>query len=365
MVKKLLHKGDMLPSIQRDDDKFWDFSRLKMCLLYGNEPFFIRSIRLIGRKNPAKLHEIIESSAELINIAASNHLTLTIETLISLGGKVEYAAFLAACKTGSWQSLETLMRHFDLEENKMPLLRELHIAAKCADEKNQESFEKCYDLLLNESNFDVNSMDSHGRSAMYYVSQLPKKIDQFLEMGTYIGMQNGSPTPNVSFIAPAALEAQFNNCINFAQSEDNKKVTYIEFDYKNLIAPCDVSDDVQMPNEMTAIEFISQSVDYKHLLVHPLIWSFISLKWRQMALIRSIDCALYLLFAISNLGYVLALFGKAPQEITTVFFILNGNLTFYVAIRRIVHLLFCSNEYRKTLINYFHCYQTFQVRYFF
>lgn len=361
MVKKLMDKGEMLPSIQRDDDKFWDFSRLRMCLLYGNETLFINALRLIARKNPTKLAEIIANSSELLNIAASNHLTLTIETLVSLGGKVEYAAFLSACKSGSWQSLETLMPHLDLEENKMPLLRQLYISARSADEKNRESFEKSYDLLLNNSNFNVNSMDSHGRSAMYYVANLPKKIDQFLEMGTYIGMQNGSPTPNVSFIAPAALEAHFNNCVNFVQSEDNKKVTYLEFDYKNLIAPRGGNDNLVMPNEMTAIEFISESVDYKHLLVHPLIWSFISLKWRQLALIRSIDCALYVLFALSNLCYVLALYGNAPNDITTIFFILTGNLTFYVAIRRIVHLLFCSNEYRKRLINYFHCYQTFQV----
>lgn len=196
---------------------------------------------------------------------------------------------------------------------------------------------------------------------MYYISNIPKKIDQFLEMGTYVGMQNGTPTPNVSFIAPAAIEAHFNNCVNFVQSEDNKKVTYIEFNYTNLIAPRDDNDNIVMPNEMTAIQFISQSVDYKHLLVHPLISSFISLKWRQLALIRNIDCALYVLFAMSNLCYVLALYGKAPNDITTVFFILTGNLTFYVAIRRIVHLLFCTKEYRRRLINYFHCYQTFQV----
>lgn len=364
MVKKLMHKGDMLPSIQRDDDKFWDFSRLRACLLYSNEPLFIKGLKLIARKNPAKVKEIIANSGELLNIAATNHLTLTIETLVAYGGKVEYAAFLSACKSGSWQSLETLMPHLDLEENKMPLLRELCISAQNADEKNRESFEKCYDLLLNNSNFNVNSMDSHGRSAMYYVSNLPKKIDQFLEMGTYIGMTNGTDIPNVSFIAPAALEAHFNNCVNFVQSEDNKKVTYLEFDYRNLIAPRDGNDNIVMPNEMTAIQFISASVDYKHLLVHPLIWSFISLKWRQLALIRNIDCALYVLFALSNLCYVLALYGNAPNEITTIFFILTGNMTFYVAIRRIVHLLFCSNEYRKRLINWFHCYQTFQVLYF-
>ncbi|XP_055298914.1 transient receptor potential cation channel protein painless-like [Sitodiplosis mosellana] len=363
MVKKLMHKGDMLPSIQRDDDKFWDFSRLRMCLLYGNEPLFMKGLKLIARKNPDKLREIIANSSDLLNIAASNHLTLTIETLVAYGGKVEYPAFLSACKSGSWQSLEILLQHLDLEENKMPLLRELYNSARIADESRREHYEKCYDLLLNESNFDVNSMDSHGRSAMYYVSNLPKKIDQFLEMGTYVGMQNGSTTPNVSFIAPAALEAHFNNCVNFVQSEDNKKVTYLEFDFKNLIAPRAGHDNNQFvfPNEMTAIQFISQSVDYKHLLVHPLIWSFISLKWRQLALIRSIDCALYVVFALSNLCYVLALYGDAPNEITNVFFILTGNMTFYVAIRRIVHLLFCSNEYRRTLINYFHCYQTFQV----
>lgn len=350
-----------IPSIQRDDDKFWDFSRLRMCLLHGNEPFFIEGLKLIARKSPIKLKEIIEISGELINIAASSHLTVTIETLVAYGAKVEYAAFLSACKSGSWQALETLMPHLDLKENKMPLLRELYISARNADEKNRENFEKCYDLLLNNSNFNVNSMDMHGRSAMYYVSNLPKKIDQFLEMGTYIGMQNGSPTPNVSFIAPAALEARLNNCVNFVQSEDNKKVTYIEFDYRNFIAPRYRDDDFVMPNEMTAIQFISQSVDYKHLLVHPLIWSFISLKWRQLALIRNIDCALYVLFALSNLCYVLALYGNAPNGITTVFFLLTGNMTFYVGIRRIVCLLFCSKEYARRLINYFHCYQTFQV----
>lgn len=163
MVKKLLHKGDLLPSIQRDDDKFWDFSRLRMCLLYGNESLFISGLKLIARKNITKLREIISNSGELLNIAASGHLTLTIETLISFGAKVEYPAFLAACKTGSWRSLQTLMPHLDLEENKMPLLRELYISARNADEKDREHFEKCYDLLLNESHFDVNSMDSHGR----------------------------------------------------------------------------------------------------------------------------------------------------------------------------------------------------------
>lgn len=165
----------------------------------------------------------------------------------------------------------------------------------------------------------------------------------------------------MSFIAPAALEAHFNNCVNFVQSEDNKKVTYIEFDYTNLIAPRDKNESIVMPNEMTAIHFISQSVDYKHLLVHPLIWSFISLKWRQLALIRNIDCALYVLFALSNLGYILALYGEAPKNIEDIFFKLTGTLTFYVAIRRIVHLLFCTKEYRRRLINYFHCWQTVQV----
>lgn len=33
---------------------------------------------------------------------------------------------------------------------------------------------------------------SNCSSAMYYISNIPKKIDQFLEMGTYIGMQNGN-----------------------------------------------------------------------------------------------------------------------------------------------------------------------------
>lgn len=198
-------------------------------------------------------------------------------------------------------------------------------------------FENCRIFFSSESVFNFYFCSS----AMYYISNIPKKIDQFLEMGTYIGMQNGTPTPNVSFIAPAALEAHFNNCINFVQSEDNKKVTYIEFDYTNLIPPRNVDDDDEdryvMPNEMIAIQFISQSVDYKHLLVHPLIWSFISLKWRQLELFRNIDCALYVLFALSNLCYILALRGNAPEDITNIFFILTGTLTFYVVGRQADH----------------------------
>lgn len=52
------------------------------------------------------------------------------------------------------------------------------------------------------------------------------------------------------------------------------------FNFENLICPSD-----DYPNDMAAIEFMSNSRDLKHLLEHPLIASFLFVKWNRLALI--------------------------------------------------------------------------------
>lgn len=351
-------KHDDLPSIRKKQEKYWDLNRLHICLAYGNEELFIKGLDLISETNPDKLALILTKSDELFCSAASKNFALAIDKLVECDADVNEEALLSACKSASWKSLETLLKYFNPGENITPLLKELSNAWKTQSDSNRDDLNKCYEILLKRSSTDVNYVDKSRHSIMYYVRNQSDKVSECLKMGAYIGMQNVDLRPDVAFINPKTLQTHFDNCIQMISRDNDvgKKTEYIEFDFKNVI-PSDTCKDIA-PNEMNAIEFMSNSEDYRHFLAHPLIWSFISLRWNQLALIYYMDFYLYLLFALLNIGCILASFEKSSNYIKVPFTILMGILTIYVAMRCVLHLSFCSAKHRRSWSNYMQCLHT-------
>lgn len=345
-----------LPSIRRRDEKYWDLNRLHICLAYGNEELFIKGLDLIAEKDSIKLMQILSKSDDLFCAAALNNFTLAIDKLVECDADVNEIALLCACKSAAHKSLETLLKYHNPGENITPLLKELSNAWENQPNANAEDFDKCYEILLKRNGTDINYVDKARHSVMYYVRNQSDKVTECLKLGAYIGMPNIDLRPDVSFITPKTLQKHFDNCIQIISRDDNivgKRMEYIEFDFKNLI-PSESCKEIA-PNEMNSIEFMSNSDDHRYLLAHPLIWSFISLKWDQLALVYYMDFYLYLLFALLNMGCILTSFEKSSNYIKVPFIILTAILTIYVILRCIFHLTFCSSKHRRSWANYMQC----------
>ncbi|XP_055295716.1 transient receptor potential cation channel protein painless-like isoform X2 [Sitodiplosis mosellana] len=356
-VKVMGFVGDVdLPSIRKRDEKYWDLNRLHICLAYGNEELFIKGLDLIAEKNPVKLAQILTKSDDLFCASALNNFSLAIDKLVECDADVNEVALLCACRCAAHKSLETLLKYYNPGENITPLLKELSNAWENQKDANAEDFDKCYELLLKKSSTDVNYVDKTRRSVMYYVRNQSDKVTECLKLGAYIGNQNVDLRPDVAFITPKTLQKHFDNCIQIISRDDtvvDKRMEYIEFDFKNLIPSENRKDTAS--NEMGAIEFMSNSDDHRHLLSHPLIWSFISLKWDQLALVYYMDFYLYLLFALLNMGCILMSFEKSSNYIKVPFTIITAILTIYVILRCVLHLTFCSSKHLRSWTNFLQC----------
>lgn len=166
----------------------------------------------------------------------------------------------------------------------------------------------------------------------------PKIIFQLLKDGAYIGVQDNQNRPAIWNIHPIVLSRYFDQCI---QGDD-----LIVFNFENLIAPSE-----DYPNDMTAIEFISDSIDLRHLLEHPLIASFLFLKWTRLALIFYLDFVCYFLLSMIT-GCMSMYYLADPKTYFVEMCVFSILFTIYVALRRTLQLIYCETKYLKTWENY-------------
>lgn len=122
-----------------------------------------------------------------------------------------------------------------------------------------------------------------------------EEILKFLNEGKYIGQLDEFKRPVMYSIEAKILKEHFDHCIT---AHLNQKI--ICFDFENLIASAD--DD---PTEIHTIQFMSSSKDLRHLIKHPLIRSFIFLKWNRLAFLLFFNLFLYLLLSVSFMIFIL------------------------------------------------------------
>jgi hypothetical protein len=189
----------------------------------------------------------------------------------------------------------------------------LHVAVnKCGEARTAdvERYRRCIVLLLDwpsnvrewtagstdsQCSLDVNAMDWLGNTALHYAAQ---KEDQgtvliLLEHGSYIGSRNHAGDMPISGIEPETLEKFFDTRLQMPNDES------LLFKYDFLVPAPDLNsvlvnrnllfdrtDDGKMtlrsPSpEMDPLVYISQSSKLRHLLIHPVLSSFIHLKWQR------------------------------------------------------------------------------------
>ena len=208
----------------------------------------------------------------------------------------------ATVESGCYNNLILLLQHKDTDlnikddENRTVL----HCLAKVhyREESDKGKLEKCIQILLgnksqnNNENprININEQDTSGKTALHIAIQRENQ-DRILLLLTYgadVVVKHG--TSMLSSISSWALEEILDECIE----HNNEPLTSIDF---KVTLKFDFLSNI--------LEHISNMAHLRDLLRHPVISTYLSLKWKLIRLYLFLDLLLYSLFVLILTVYVL------------------------------------------------------------
>lgn len=324
-----------------------------------------------------------------LNSAVNQLLVLGADVNASNQAQHPLTPLKAACIFGKSEVLKTLLQQPELDLKNAGTF--VSIVVKNYHYKHTDH-KGCLDELLKNEKIDINESDSIGFTALHYAMSR-NNVDvilKLLQKGAVIEVKNKYHQAALLDANPKILEKHFNSCIttNGNYYEDNFE---IHFDYTNFIGihhDQENSNDQETvngdephedcPDEMAAIESIADSNELKQLACHPLITSFLFLKWNKLVFIFFINFILCSLFAVSYISYILMYYNaviantsESPecknasalnkielnidddtQMILSILRILTIILTVCIALRELCQFIFSPKTYLKSFENY-------------
>lgn len=189
---------------------------------------------------------------------------------------------------------------------------------------------RSFALLLKKSELspfalDINQTDDKGNTCLHYAAKMNDRdfILALLDQGAYVGKRNVFGDPPLADISHKTLESHLNKCVK-TNGKSPKDINYeIIFAY-NFLCPPKVyqHDDVNSyPTQLESQEYapenvpetdpllyISEVPELRPLLSHPVLTSFIHLKWLAIKRYYKVNLAFYIGFWALLTAYTLLTF---------------------------------------------------------
>ncbi|XP_017096586.2 transient receptor potential cation channel protein painless [Drosophila bipectinata] len=261
--------------------------------------------------------------------------------------------------SGNWQALERLLRHPQLHITSKSRL--LNSAISRLEEQPYEvycDYERCFKVLLASHLVDINETDKGGMTPLAYAVKYRNTwaIKELLQQGAYIGAKSKFGDLPIQDIAPELLQEHFDSCITTNGEKPGESSFEIQIDFKNLMrqeARESQALSHSLRDEMTPIAYIAKSKELSYLLQHPLISSFLFLKWHRLSLIFYLNFLIYSLFTASIIAYTLLKFHESEHAVWTGFFqILSWVGIGYLIVREAIQAMMSPMVYLKSAINW-------------
>ena len=189
----------------------------------------------------------------------------------------------------------------------------LQIAEKPGD------YEACLELVLNSNlvnlNRLINKQDSLGNTALHYATQFwdQDTVTRLLLLGANIGLRNNLGEAPISNILPATMETFLNDhCIKSEGNPTNEDFK-VSLHYDFLAPPREGEGDVvfgfdgtgrEKTPETDVLWYMARSKDHRHLLKHPVITSFLALKWSRISVHYNSNMVFFALLVLMLTGYI-------------------------------------------------------------
>ncbi len=176
----------------------------------------------------------------------------------------------------------------------------------------------------------VNLRDAQGSTPLHFAAQLwdQATVRTLLEKGANVGIKNMWQEVPVTLISPETMEAFLDDFCLTSKYEVTNNDLEITYNYSFLAPPIEQanaadSESLKEPAKVPALPeteslwYLSQSKAHRHLLKHPVIGSFLWLKWHKIEGFINRNLRLYLLFIIILSWYVFERFGGFRYRATS------------------------------------------------
>ncbi|XP_065095518.1 transient receptor potential cation channel protein painless isoform X2 [Ochlerotatus camptorhynchus] len=274
------------------------------------------------------------------------------------------------CSYGNYDVLNYLLSKLghtetDIKQiNKEPLLSLVIKEINILKNKDKCPFFKCLNCLLGDQRIEIDKADQKGFSALHYAVKY--KVDAAVELllrnSAYIGKQNMFKELPIYEMSPEVLENYLDSCLTANEKRPGDDAYEINIDYSCLVPPeykKNYSGNKTIAtncfaDEMLPIMYMSKSSDLKHLLKHPVISSFVLIKWLRLSLYFYINFLICTLFFLSFTWYVVGCYGQDDVDRflkeTLRWLSLVGAT--YMALRELGQMMLHRKMYFKSLENW-------------
>ena len=192
----------------------------------------------------------------------------------------------------------------------------LHCLAgvRCRSEADSEYLQKSIGLLLGESDpvnnktpaADVSAITSAGETALHIAARMgnSETVLTLMRHGANIMYRIPGLQPPLSEIDPSVLERFLDACIDSNDESPLQQDYMLSFDYNFLMSTYGSPESKSRKKqryfdpEMPPLNYLTNKQKFKHLLKHPVITSFLTLKWKKIRFMYFTNFAFYSLFLL-------------------------------------------------------------------
>ncbi|CAL4121248.1 unnamed protein product [Meganyctiphanes norvegica] len=284
---------------------------------------------IFNEMNISQVSSIIDSEEDqgmtLLQYTSENGLSEFVEVLLKHGAdpvKYDktnlYSPILYACEKGFSPVLEVFERHNKLEGGLLQVDGRgetvLHKVVKQEYKRNGADYKKCLEIIL-KYKIDVDAVDMFGNTPLHHAAlQENQSLARLLITGgAHLGIKNELGIMAISNIKPSVLEDAFDNSIKIKRESDNERLEFrnmeVILNYRMFVP----TNGNHQP-ETDCIKFLSSSHAHRHLLRHPIINTFLSLKWQKISKYYTFNLLSYITYLILLTAYILIFHGTVQQS---------------------------------------------------
>lgn len=322
----------------------------------------------------------VDDCLRFLEVAVANGMKDTVEYLLekrvdpnerSVKAKYSKPAAFLACSNGYFRILELLLKnselkfHYQQDKQKYTLLHEIcqNFAGKAKENKNV-SFQKCFDFVLKDARCDPNAEDDLGCSPLHYTVRYKNEAATIalLKKGAFLNEESSFGKTPIDEISLGTLERFLNECIS-TNLRGDKKIQDIQIDYNFLIAPnrnreTDSSDKDGYFPEISSLKRISDNEELRSLVNHPVLSSFLFLKWSKLSFLFYTNLVVFSIFMVAFIIFiVLCQYIKKDERDDSWMYLTFEKLSFVsiwmLMVREFFQLILSYKHYLKSPMNWF------------
>ncbi|CAL4124292.1 unnamed protein product, partial [Meganyctiphanes norvegica] len=222
--------------------------------------------------------------------------------------RLENYPLIIAARKGHSDILDIILSQ--LEENKLKqCLQErthryghsvLHAILRCDKENiaTDNDYIKCMEILMQKrQHFDIDAEDKNRNTALHYAVHLQgdwtfAKI--LIRNGACINVKNREGICAIDKIPVSTIEDILNECIEESKLSNNRES--VHFGIKLDFSIFSHKESMDTRSESEFITALHKSKSHHHLLYHPLITTFIHIKWQKIRYIWYLNLLFHILF---------------------------------------------------------------------